>query len=401
MVSHAWLSALVVLAACLGAYVRPVHAESKTVVASVVAIDGKLMLERPGAGKYAAFVQMSDYIGDRLTTEAKSVAAVEFVVGGKIGINPNSTVEITGNRSATDASGSVLRVTSGAVWAKFDKQKSPLLIRTPSATLGIRGTEFLINADNESTTIDVFEGKVAYTPTKAGEEVSALPDTAPVATAGMRIIIGNALKAKVETYDPEKLRKEDADKYKDLASALVGLRIVSNIAGFIPGGSRLYPAIGYANLAIDVVANPEQAARNFAASQIESHVPMGGLLGGVIRSAGNSGGAKKDPDFPIDLKPYDQENANPNDLRFTWKQFKDAKQYVVLVSKNEQMDQANLQWAANITENGVTYPKDGPPLQAGQKYFWRVVAMNDEGKAIGKASQTWFTVSESYKAPGQ
>lgn len=398
MLSPAWLSALVALAVCLGAYVRPVYAESKTVVASVVAIDGKVMLERPGAGKYAAFVQMPDYIGDKLTTEAKSVAAVEFVVGGKIGINPNSSVVITGNRSATDASGSVLQVASGAVWAKFDKQKSPLIIRTPSATLGIRGTEFLITADNESTTVDVFEGKVAYQPTKPGEEVTALPDTAPVATAGMRIIIGNALKAKVETYDPEKLRKEDADKYKDLASALVALRIVSNIAGFIPGGSRLYPAIGYANLAIDVVANPEQAARNLAASQVESHVPMGGLLGGVIRSGG---GQKKDPDFPIELKPYDQENANPNDLRFSWKQFKDAKQYVVLVSKSEAMDQGNLQWAANITENGVVYPKDGPPMQAGQKYFWRVVAMNDEGKALGKASQSWFTVSESYKAPGQ
>lgn len=400
MLSHAWLCALMALTVCLGVYVRPVHAESKTAVASVVAIDGKLMLERPGAGKYAAFVQMPDYVGDKLTTEKNSVAAVEFVVGGKVGINPNSAIEITGNRSATDASGNVLRVTSGAVWAKFDKQKSPLLIRTPSATIGIRGTEFLINADNESTTIDVFEGKVAYTPTKAGEEVTALPDTAPVATAGMRVIIGNALKAKVETYDPEKLRKDDAEKYKDLASALVALRIVSNIAGFIPGGSRLYPAIGYANLAIDVVANPEQAARNFAASQVESRVPMGGLLGGVIRSSGN-GGAKKDPDFPIDLKPYDQENANPNDLRFTWKQFKDAKQYVVLVSKTEQMDQGNLQWAANVTENGVTYPKDGPPLQGGQKYFWRVVAMNDEGKAMGKASQSWFTVPESYKAPGQ
>ena len=398
--SRAWMCAIVSLAVCLGAYVRPVHADSKPVVASVVAIDGKLVLDRPGAGKYAAFVQMPDFVGDTLTTEAKSVAAIEFVVGGKIGINPGSSVVISGARSATDSSGQVLRVNNGAVWAKFDKQKSPLLIRTPSATIGIRGTEFLINADNDSTTIDVFDGKVAYAPTKAGDEVAALPDTAPVATPGMRIIIGNALKAKVESYDPEKLRKEDAEKHKDLASALVALRIVSNIAGFIPGGSNLYPAIGYAATAIEFVNDPQKAALDLAASQVESRVPMGGMLGGMIRSANNSG-QKKDPDFPIDLKPYNQDGADPVDLRFTWKQFKDAKQYVVLVSKNESMDQANLQWAATVKDPNAAYPKDGPPMQAGQKYFWRVVAMNEEGKAMGKASQTWFTVSGSYKAPGQ
>lgn len=366
-------------------------AEGKPVVASVVAIDGKLTLERPGAGKYAAFVQMPDYIDDKLSTDAKSVAALEFVVGGKIGINPNSTVTITGVRNASDASGQVLRVNSGAVWAKFDKQKSPLIIRTPSATLGIRGTEFVVSADESSTTIDVFEGKVAYVPTKAADETAALPESAFVAGPGMRVVIDSALKAKVETYDPEKLRQQDADRYKDLASALVALRIVSNIAGFIPGGSRLYPAIGYASLAIEVIANPEQAARDFAASQIESRVPMGGLLGGVIRSGGN-GGAKKDPDFPIDLTPYNQEGVTPADLRFAWKAFKNAKQYVVLVSKSEDMQQANLQWAATVSEPAVAYPADGPPMEPGQKYFWRVVAMNDEGKAMGKASQSWFSV---------
>lgn len=378
---------------------QPAHADNKTVVASVVAIDGKLTVERPGAGKYAAFVQMPDYVGDVLSTDAKSVAALEFVVGGKIGVNPSSSVMITGNRSASDGSGHVLNVKSGAIWAKFDKQKSPLLIKTPSATIGIRGTEFVVNSDDKGTTIDVFEGNVAYAPSKPGDETPFLAPTAPVAGPGSRVFIDAALKAKVETYDPEKLRKEDADRYKDLATALQALRFISNIAGFIPGGSNLYPAIGYANLAVEVIANPEQAAKDFAASQIESRVPMGGMLGGMIRSAGS--GEKKDPDFPIDLKPYNQDGVSPSDLTFSWKAFKNAKSYVVLVSQNESMDQANLQWAASVKDASAAYPKDGPPMQAGAKYFWRVVAMNDEGKAIGKASQSWFTVPSDYKPAGQ
>lgn len=394
------LTALITLVTVFSTATRPVLADGQPVVASVIAIDGKLTCERPGKGKYAAFVQMPDYTQDVLSTDANSVAALEFTVGGKIGINKGSAVRIIGNRSAADAtSGQVLKLDSGTIWAKFDKQKSPLYIRTRNTTIGIRGTEFLVEAGTDSTTIDVFEGTVAYSATKeaSGEATDAsLPANAPTATAGMRVVIDTALKADVKTYDPAKLRQDDAQRYKDIATVLVSLRVISNIAGFVPGGSPVSTYAGYAAWGIEAVNDPAKAAGDWAASQVSSRIGIG------IPNpfGGGGGGAKKDPPFPIDLQPY-QKDAAPPSLTFSWKPLKDAKKYVVLVSKDESMNQGNLAWATQVSDTSATYPNDGPPLEPGQKYYWRVVGMDGDGKAKGKASQTWFMVPSSYKPAGQ
>jgi FecR protein len=376
---------------------RPAQAaDSAAVVASVVAIDGKLTLDRPGRGKYAAFVQMPDYVQDKLSTDERSLAAIELAVGGKIGINKSTSIQLTSATGAVDAStGQVLTISSGSVWAKFSKQRSTLQIKTPSATMGIRGTEFLVEATSEGTTIDVFEGAVAYAPRgKSGSE--PLLTSAPVAKAGTRVFIKNALSAPViKQYEVDQLRKEDAERNKALADALIALRMVNDIAGYLPGASGLREVTSNAAFALQTVKDPEQAAKDFAASQIESHMPSQlGLLGGMVRAAGSE--QKKQPDFITDLKPGKGELV-PLGTRFTWSPFKDAKQYVVLMSPKEDMKQADLHWAAQVNSNEVTYPTDGPPVTAGQTYYWRVVAMDGSGKPLGKASQNQFVVPASYK----
>ena len=375
---------------------RAQAASGAPVIAKVVAIDGKLTLDRPGVGRYAAFVQMPDYLQDRLTTDDKSLAAIELTVGGKIGINKNSAVQLTSATSAVDATtGHVLTVSSGSIWAKFSKQKSTLEIKTPSATLGIRGTEFLVEASKEGTTIEVFEGAVAYAP--LGKDGKGSLQGAALATPGMRIFIKNALSAPVvKQYEVDKLRKEAAERNKALADAVVALRMVNEIAGYLPGASGLREVTYQTSLALECVKDPEQAAKSFAASQLESHVPIaGGFLGGLVQSASTQE-KKKDPDFITGLAP-DKAETSPKSLRFTWNAFKSAQSYALLVSPKEDMGEQDLQWAAQAKTNELSYPVDGPPMAAGQKYFWRVVALDGEGKALGKASQSFFQVPASYK----
>lgn len=375
------VAAVLMCVAYLAVGARPSHADSA--VATVIAKDGNgLSVDHAESHKS---MKKGDpaYMQDQCNTDAETVAVLEFTVGGKLGINQKSSIRIVGARSAVDVSGHVLQINAGAVWATFGKQTRPFLIRTPSTTIGIRGTEFVVDAEADATTIDVFEGRVAYVPNNTVEE---LPADAATAGPGSRIVIRALQAPVVKQYDAEQLRKEDAERFKELADTLLALHIIRDVAGYIPGLGNV--AHGAA-LAADVIENPAQAAVNYAAS----HVPGGGIIGGMF---GGGGGKKKEPDFIVELKPSEGP-ANPSDLQFSWKQFKDAKQYVLLMGREEKMEKGNLDWTTQVKETSVAYPKNAPALQAGQKYFWRVVATDEGGKPKGKASQSWFTVPADYK----
>ena len=80
------------------------------------------------------------YPGDSLFTDSASVAAAEFTVGGKVGVNQGSVVQLTGARHIVDGAGNELQLTRGAIrWGIPGEGPAPLIIRAPTATLGIRG----------------------------------------------------------------------------------------------------------------------------------------------------------------------------------------------------------------------------------------------------------------------
>lgn len=135
------------------------------VVASVVAIDGKLSVKRSGSSTWtAAKLNMSDYLHDRLKTDTKSMAGLEFVVGGKIALSHSTEVELMGTRKAEEVgSGTELQLTSGSLWATMTPQKNTFSIKTPSCTIGIRGTEFVVDEDSDGTQVSVLSGEVAVT----------------------------------------------------------------------------------------------------------------------------------------------------------------------------------------------------------------------------------------------
>lgn len=112
----------------------------EVLVAEAIAVDGIAYITHGNGKKERAKPGVILRIGDSITTVGDSQMAIEFAVGGKIGINSGSTIKITGFRSAIDEGGNILQIDAGYVWAKFnEKKKKPLIFRTRNTCLGIRG----------------------------------------------------------------------------------------------------------------------------------------------------------------------------------------------------------------------------------------------------------------------
>ena len=59
-----------------------------------------LVQKRPGDPKgYPVTMNCTGYVKDHYITDANTVAALEFLIGGRVGINKNTDIEIVNERS--------------------------------------------------------------------------------------------------------------------------------------------------------------------------------------------------------------------------------------------------------------------------------------------------------------
>lgn len=356
----------------------PVRAQGGEGVATLVQVSGEVTY-RPASGTwYAAWPELRSRLLDHVRTGHKSVATLEFDVGGRVGVNQDSEIQIVGERQVESVGQEGFRrivLKAGGIWARVTRQRSELQVQTSGGVMGIKGTEFVVEATTDGpTTLSVLEGSVEVRPA-VGETV--------LAEAGTRVTFDPATVPVVKTYeDPEQLRQE----------VMQGWRTFNQVAGPLMAATGTGAVSYYGGMALDVVTDPAQAARDFAASQVSSRVPMGGLLGGAISGAGRN--RSKTPDFPTGLSP-DQAGLGTEAPSFVWAPVEKAAGYVLLLSRDEGM--ATLDWTARIAQPQVGYPVNGPPLQPG-RYFWRLIALDSKGKPLGRASQTWFE-TEGWNQP--
>lgn len=108
------------------------------------------------------------YAHDLISTKDKSLAVVEFIDQTTITMGPNSefTVEKWDYKTKNDRE-MVVSILKGQLRALFKskaKNDNQLKIKTPSASMGIRGTEFLVNVLNqgakEITQVALVEGLI-------------------------------------------------------------------------------------------------------------------------------------------------------------------------------------------------------------------------------------------------
>lgn len=339
-------------------------------VGSVIDIDGPvLMTNRLKEGKwYQGYPRMKTYLKERLMADPKTTATIEFLVGGRAVISPGTEVEILTPKDIT-----VLKIKKGTIWAKFDKQDKQFQIQTAGGVMGIEGTEFFVEADeNGQTKLVVVEGSV---------NVNGKESVGPGREADFK---GQALDvAEYAAYNtPESALRDAAFGRLDPETRNVLMPVVDRALWYVPGrfsmnryfySNELY----WARRGIDAIRDPKNAAANEIARQ--TGLPIAGMFQSKppepIRNAGISG--------------------PPQSPEFGWDKVKKADSYTVVVANDS--EGKDVVWYTTTKNNKIAYPPYGPALVAGQTYHLFVTPMkgkeahHHEGQSLG--IQTTFNGS--------
>ena len=97
--------------------------------------------------------------GDVLRTNAGGTLAIVFADQTQIRLGRNAVLVV---KQVTRGSPSSLQLQRGSMWARSPRGRSNLSVETPSATAAIRGTEWSLTADDDSSSLSVFSGEVEF-----------------------------------------------------------------------------------------------------------------------------------------------------------------------------------------------------------------------------------------------
>ena len=84
---------------------------------------------------------MPVWIGDQIITDNNTVLAIEFIIGGRVGIERDSWVTIVSERSVAETTISIKKIIlrQGRMWTNMAKLKESLEIQTNGGVMGIKG----------------------------------------------------------------------------------------------------------------------------------------------------------------------------------------------------------------------------------------------------------------------
>ena len=122
-------------------------------IGQVKVAKGSVQVERAGQ-KQAATVGMGIQTSDVVLTGADGSAGITFTDNSLVSVGPNSVFSIDKysfdtTTHAGEFEGSLKKGKLAAVSGKMVKQSpKSMKIRTPSAVMGVRGTEFVIQVDD-------------------------------------------------------------------------------------------------------------------------------------------------------------------------------------------------------------------------------------------------------------
>src|SRR5690554_781742 len=184
--SITWLQAL--LLTCLLSLVLP--AQAATEAASVLFSHGNVVLTND-TGSYPLEKGAAVSAGDTVITGDDGRVQLRFTDGGLVSLMPNSRFAVEEYSQPTeDAEGSVsvnlikggLRALSGSIGKK---NQDSYQLKTDVATLGIRGTQFVVVMDADVMRVHVGEGRVALFNefgdllVDSGQHAEVMPGQAP------------------------------------------------------------------------------------------------------------------------------------------------------------------------------------------------------------------------------
>lgn len=347
------------------------------VVGSIVDIDGPVLkTNRLKDGKwYQAFPTMKTYYRERLSADGKTSATVDLAAGGIAVISPGTTVEMLRD--------DVMKVSSGTVWAKFDKEKlagqeRKFEIRTAGGVMGIEGTEFMVTTDpvTKKTQLVVVEGTVDVNGNKV--------------TPGKEAHFGDrALDvAEYVAYNtPDYAIRDAAFGRLDSSTSSVLRPVVDQALWYVPGRYRMFRYFygrdfWIARNVLWAIRDPRSALISTATS----HVPVGGgLLNQVLNKATEPAQPPSDPKF-----------ANG---KFQWKGSKRSNKYAVIVANDHESKDVVWYGLTRGDKSELAYPTYGPELKSGKLYYLTVASLDSDGKIRGNDNGT-LSARGSFVSPG-
>jgi hypothetical protein len=116
----------------------------------------------PGADETAAKATDELVQNEALRTEEESVIQVKFVDGSELSVEQSSEMVLW-----------LINLNDGLFHFKSNGNNDQgVKLRTPVATIGVRGTEFLVHVDGDDVTIiDILDGEVEATPHGQGKAI--------------------------------------------------------------------------------------------------------------------------------------------------------------------------------------------------------------------------------------
>ena len=119
---------------------------SVKVSAKMIAVDGDVQVVRAGGEKaFKAFLNMRLTEGDRIITGPKGGAKIQMDDEVIITLAENTRIYLSELRGSQGANQSSIDLQSGGVGSSVNKklkENSRFEIKTPTAVMGVRGTEF-------------------------------------------------------------------------------------------------------------------------------------------------------------------------------------------------------------------------------------------------------------------
>ncbi|HEX6117826.1 MAG TPA: FecR family protein, partial [Dongiaceae bacterium] len=129
----------------------------------------------PGAAEILAKVNDALVTDEALRTDEDSTISVRFVDGSELSVEAGSELVLSDYvfDEQTTASSGVIQLDNGLFhYNSNGKDDSKIALQTPVATIGIRGTEFLVTVDKGATVVDIVDGAVEVKPRGGGKAIT-------------------------------------------------------------------------------------------------------------------------------------------------------------------------------------------------------------------------------------
>ena len=143
-------------------------------IATVVDVVNEGYRTPPGADETTAKATDELVQDEALRTEKESVIQVKFVDGSELSVEQSSEMVLSDYVFDGSASTGLINLNNGLFHFKSNgNDDQGVKLRTPVATIGVRGTEFLVHVDGDDVTIvDILSGGVSATPHGSGKEIT-------------------------------------------------------------------------------------------------------------------------------------------------------------------------------------------------------------------------------------